>query len=67
VEAARAGNPALVKHIITDEEAAYNFRMASEKNALYAEAQPDLEFEMEMAGPGVVEKGVENMKIDHGV
>jgi hypothetical protein len=67
VEAARAGNPALVKHIVTDEEAAYNFRMASEKNSLYAEAQPDLEFEMEIAGPGVVERGVENMKIDHGV
>lgn len=52
---------------MTDEEAAYNFKMASEKNALYAEAQPDLEFEMDMAGPGVVERGVDNMKIDHGL
>ncbi|KAH8599306.1 class II aldolase/adducin N-terminal [Bisporella sp. PMI_857] len=67
VEAARAGNPLLVKHTINDEEAAYNFKMASEKNSLYCEAQPDLEFEMEMAGPGVIERGVENMVIDHGM
>ena len=65
VEAARAGNPKLVKHVISREEAAYNFKMASEKNSLYAEAQPDLEYEIEMAGPGVVERGVEDMKIDH--
>jgi hypothetical protein len=39
--------------------------MASEKNSLYAEAQPDLDYEFEMAGPGVIEKGVENMKLDH--
>lgn len=64
VEAARAGNPSLKKHIVSDEEAAYNFKMASEKNALYAEAQPDLDYEFAMAGPGVIEKGVENMKID---
>jgi hypothetical protein len=57
----------LVKHTINDEEAAYNFKMASEKNSLYCEAQPDLEFEMEMAGPGVIERGVENMVIDHGM
>lgn len=67
VEAARAGNPNLVKHIVSDEEAAYNFKMASEKNVLYAEAQPDLEYEFAMAGPGVIERGVENMKIDHGL
>jgi ribulose-5-phosphate 4-epimerase/fuculose-1-phosphate aldolase len=66
VEAARAGNPALVKHIITDEEAEYNFKMSSEKNILYREAQPDLDYEFAMAGPGVIERGVENMKIDHG-
>jgi len=66
VEAASAGNPSLVKHIISDEEAAYNFKMASEKNALYSEAQPDLDYEFMMAGEGVIEKGVENMKIDHG-
>jgi ribulose-5-phosphate 4-epimerase/fuculose-1-phosphate aldolase len=67
VEAAMAGNPGLKKRIITDEEAAYNFKMASERNWLYAEAQPDLEFELEMAGPGVVERGVEDMKVDHGL
>ena len=57
VEAAMAGNPKLVKHVVTDEEAAYNFKMASEKNALYAEAQPDLDYEFAMAGPGVIERG----------
>jgi len=67
VEAAKAGNPNLVKHVVTDEEAAYNFKMASEKNALYAEAQPDLDYEFAMAGPGVIEKGVDDMKIDHGL
>jgi len=67
VEAARAGNPALVKHVVSDQEAAYNFKMASEKNSLYAEAQPDLEYEMEMSGPGVVARGVEDVKIDHGL
>jgi len=67
VEAAYTGNSALVKHIVSDEEAAYNFKMASEKNILYGEAQPDLDFEMEMAGPGVIERGAENMIIDHGI
>jgi hypothetical protein len=62
-----AGNPKLVKHVISDEEAAYNFKMASEKNALYAEAQPDLDYEFAMAGPGAIERGVEDMKIDHGL
>jgi ribulose-5-phosphate 4-epimerase/fuculose-1-phosphate aldolase len=55
VEAAKAGNPALVKHVV------------SEKNALYAEAQPDLEYEFAMAGAGVIERGVDDMKIDHGL
>lgn len=64
VEAAKAGNSSLKKHVVSDEEAAYNFKMASEKNALYAEAQPDLEYEFVMAGPGVIEKGVESQKID---
>jgi hypothetical protein len=50
VEAACAGNPSLSKHVISDDEAAYNCRMASEANALYREAQPDLELEMELAG-----------------
>jgi len=38
--------------------------MASEKNALYREAQPDLEFEIETAGYDVVARGVENMTIE---
>lgn len=54
-------------HIISDEEAAYNFKMASEKNALYAEIQPDLEFEMEMAGREVVERGLDEQRVDHGL
>jgi hypothetical protein len=62
-----AGNSKLVKHVVSDEEAAYNYKMASEKNSLYAEAQPDLDFEFAMAGPGSIEKGVEDMKIDHGI
>ena len=64
---AMAGNPTLKKHVVSDEEAAYNFKMASEKNALYAEAQPDLDYEFAMAGEGVIEKGVESQKIDHGL
>ncbi|CAG8979304.1 hypothetical protein HYALB_00002427 [Hymenoscyphus albidus] len=67
IEAAKAGNPDLEKCLISDEEAAFNFRMASEKHALYAEMQPDLEFEFERAGPGVIERGVEGMVVDHGV
>jgi len=50
VEAACAGNPGLKRNVISDEEAAYNFRMASEKHVLYREAQPDVEMEFELAG-----------------
>ncbi|KAK0634842.1 class II aldolase, partial [Bombardia bombarda] len=50
VEAAAAGGGGLKKHVIADEEAEYNYRMASEKNVLYREAQGDLEMEMELAG-----------------
>jgi len=63
VEAACTNNPSLRKHIVSDEEAAYVFKMASEKNVLYAEGQPDLEFEIEMAGEGVVARGVEGQGI----
>ncbi len=65
VEAAQAGNPALKRNIISDEEAAYNFKMASDKHSLYRDAQPDLEFEIEMAGgTEFVARGVEDMRID---
>jgi len=67
VEAAMAGDKSLVKYVVSEEEAAYNFKMASEKNSLYAEAQPDLEFEFAMAGPKAIEKGWEEMVIDHGL
>ncbi|KAI9739395.1 MAG: hypothetical protein M1818_005083 [Claussenomyces sp. TS43310] len=63
VEAALAGDPNLKKNIISDEEAAYNFKMASEKNVLYAEAQPDVEFELDRAGE-TISKGVEAVVID---
>ena len=64
VEAASAGNPFLTKHIIPDEEAAHNFRMASEEHVLYREAQPDLDYIFEMEGWEAVARGVENMVID---
>ncbi|KXJ97118.1 class II aldolase and Adducin domain-containing protein [Microdochium bolleyi] len=50
VEAAAAGGGGMRKNVISDEEARYNFVMASEDNALYREAQPDLEYEMQCAG-----------------
>lgn len=49
VEAACAGGN-LKKEIISDEEAAYNFTMASEANVLYREAQADVELEIHAAG-----------------
>ena len=49
VEAACASGR-LEKHVISDDEAAYNFRMASEAHVLYREAQPDVEFEIQAAG-----------------
>ena len=64
VEAACAGNPLLKKQIISDEEAAYNFKMASDPDSLYAEMQPDLDFIFETDGLEVVSRGVEDMTID---
>jgi ribulose-5-phosphate 4-epimerase/fuculose-1-phosphate aldolase len=64
VEAACAGNPSLKKNIISDEEAAYNFKMASEANSLYAEFQADLDLIMELDGFDKVSKGVESQGID---
>ncbi|KAI1740658.1 class II aldolase [Xylaria scruposa] len=58
-----AANNGLAKHIISDEEAAYNFKMASEQNVLYREAQPDIEFEIQMAGgEDVMAKGFETLR-----
>ncbi|PQE24496.1 L-fuculose-phosphate aldolase protein [Rutstroemia sp. NJR-2017a WRK4] len=64
-EAAAANG--LQKKIIGEQEAEFNFRWASEKHALYREMQPDVEFEMEVAGEGVLERGVEGQRVDHGV
>lgn len=63
VEAACAGNPELKKTLIPDELCKFNFQMAGEKNWLYVEAQPDIEYEIEMAG-GVIKTGLENMRVD---
>ncbi|KAI0974815.1 class II aldolase [Xylaria arbuscula] len=61
IEAAAANG--LPKRVISDEEAAYNFKMASETHALYREAQPDLEFEFEMAGgDDVLARGFETLR-----
>lgn len=64
VEAASAGNPNLKRRIIPDAEAAFNFKMASEKHVLYCEAQPDLDYVFETEGWEMVAQGVENMVID---
>lgn len=64
VEAACAGNPELKKTLIPDELCKFNFQMAGEKNWLYVEAQPDIEYEIEMAG-GVIKTGLENMRVDN--
>ncbi|OAA66424.1 class 2 aldolase adducin domain containing protein [Niveomyces insectorum RCEF 264] len=66
VEAAAAGSGGqLKKQIISDEEAAYNFRMASEANALYREAQPDVELEIEAAGgEEALAKGFDQLVIE---
>lgn len=66
VETACAGNPSLKKYIMSGAEAAYNFKMASKKNSLYVGAQPEFEYELAMAGLGVIEKGVENMTVEDG-
>lgn len=63
VEAACAGNPELKKRYIPDELAQFNFAMAGEKNWLYAEAQPDIEYEIVMAGD-VIKSGMDNIKVD---
>lgn len=63
VEAACAGG-GLKKQYISDEEAAYNCRMASEKHVLYREMQPEIELEIELAGGDeVLAKGFEHLTI----
>ena len=62
VEAACAGNPELKKHLIPAEMARNNFRMAGEKNWLYEEAQPDIEYEIEMAGD-LISRGLDEITV----
>lgn len=55
----------LKKNIISDEEAAYNFKMASEANVLYREAQADIEYEIEaVGGEDALAKGFEDLKVN---
>lgn len=62
VEAAAANG--IPKNIISDEEAEYNFVMASEENAMYREAQPDVEYELEAAGgEDVLARGFDTLSI----
>ena len=63
VEAACRGNPELEKRHIPHELAMNNYRMAGEKNWLYEEAQPDIEYEIEMAGEKILQ-GIEDAKVD---
>lgn len=63
VEAACAGNPDLKKQIISNELAAANAKMAGEKHWLYEEAQPDITYEIELAGD-VIKSGWENITVD---
>ncbi|KAK3328123.1 class II aldolase/adducin N-terminal [Cercophora scortea] len=63
VEAACAGNPALRKRLIPDEMARFNFAMAGEKNWLYAEAQPDIDYEIVLAGDAI-RAGLADMRVD---
>jgi hypothetical protein len=54
----------LERNVISDEEAAYNFKMASEKHALYREAQPDVELEFELAGgEDVLGRGFDGLEV----
>lgn len=48
VEAAAANG--IPKVLVSDEAAAYTFKMASDPESLYWEFQPDLEYEHEMSG-----------------
>ncbi|EQL02395.1 arad-like aldolase/epimerase [Ophiocordyceps sinensis CO18] len=63
VEAACAGNPSLKKSIIPHDMAINNFHMAGEKNWLYEEAQPDIQYEIEMGGD-IIKAGLDDIKID---
>lgn len=63
VEAACAGNPELKKQIIPHELAMSNAKMAGEKNWLYEEAQPDIQYEIEMAGP-IISAGLDGLSVD---
>ncbi|GFF95953.1 meiotically up-regulated gene 14 protein [Aspergillus udagawae] len=62
VESACAGNPTLNKHIIPDSLARSNSAIAGERNWLYEEAQPDIEYEIAMAG-GAIQAGLEDIQL----
>lgn len=54
MEAACAGNPALKKYVISHELAQFNFAMAGQKDWLYVEAQPGIDYEIAMAGDAIM-------------
>jgi ribulose-5-phosphate 4-epimerase/fuculose-1-phosphate aldolase len=62
VESACAGNPTLNKHIIPDSLARSNSAIAGEGHLLYEEAQPDIEYEIAMAG-GAIQAGLEAIQL----
>lgn len=64
VEAASGGNPDLKKHIIPHEMALNNFQMAGEKNWMYEEAQPEIEYEIVMAGDEIG-AGLDNLELHY--
>lgn len=63
VEAACQGNPELRKSIIPRELAENNFNLVEDKNWLYLEGQPDIEYEIETA-QGDIEAGLDDLSIE---
>ena len=65
LQAEAAAANGLKKRIISDEEAAQNFKMASEANVLYREGQADIEYEIEaIGGEEEMANGFEDRKVE---
>lgn len=65
LQAEAAAANGIKKRFISDEEAAFNFRMASEANVLYREGQADIEYEIEAAGgDDCLAGGIDEVRID---
>ncbi|KAF4124726.1 Ribulose-5-phosphate 4-epimerase/Fuculose-1-phosphate aldolase [Geosmithia morbida] len=64
LQAEAAAASGIGKRYIGDEEAAYNFRMASEANVLYREGQSDIEYEIDaVGGEEALAKGFDDLEI----